>query len=164
MDTPVKLVDTTVTTISPAPSPSSVQPKQQPQSPSPSPQVQQQQQHVETPVPEVGENVFRTILKRLSQLEENVTLSQSYLEEQSRRLQEVFHDLEQSHRERMAVILEANKETLETSFTDLVRNVELHYVVHKNLLLQAIFRMISKIYTNIFLLKYIYIYICNTKP
>lgn len=67
------------------------------------------------------ESIFKTIMKRLSVLERNATLSYIYLEEQSKVLNEIFTHSMGREQERFEVLLNHYNRTLFRIFTDLVR-------------------------------------------
>ena len=73
------------------------------------------------PIPNSRESVFKTIMKRLSYLEQNLTLYQQYLEEQSHQFREIFTSLEVYQRKRLNSFLDLMNRTLYTQYETLVR-------------------------------------------
>ncbi|KAG0739848.1 hypothetical protein G6F57_006932 [Rhizopus arrhizus] len=52
------------------------------------------------------ESIYKTIMKRLSVLEHNMTLSQRFLDEQNKVLNDVFLEMERKHQEQLIVLIE----------------------------------------------------------
>ncbi|KAI8979673.1 UNC-like C-terminal-domain-containing protein, partial [Mycotypha africana] len=57
------------------------------------------------------ESIYKTIMKRLNQLELNMTLSQRYLEDQNQILNDVFLEMERKHQEQLIILIGHLNET-----------------------------------------------------
>lgn len=55
---------------------------------------------------ETQESIYKTIMKRLNVLEHNMTLSQRFLDEQNKVLNEVFLGMEKKHQEQLMMLIE----------------------------------------------------------
>ncbi|SCU95325.1 LAMI_0F02014g1_1 [Lachancea mirantina] len=64
------------------------------------------------PSPSTEDSIFRNIMKRLSALEANATLSILYIEEQSKLLAKTFQTLEESQEKKLDMLLEVFNQTI----------------------------------------------------
>ncbi|KAI8384291.1 UNC-like C-terminal-domain-containing protein [Radiomyces spectabilis] len=73
------------------------------------------------------ESIYKTIMKRLNVLEQNATLSQRYLDEQNRMLNDVFTDMEKRHQEQLISLLGRLNETASNRIENMKRRYEQWY-------------------------------------
>jgi hypothetical protein len=70
------------------------------------------------------ESIYKTIMKRLSVLEQNMKLSQRFLDEQNKILNDVFVDMERKHQDQLILLIGHLNETASQKID--------HMVNHKN--------------------------------
>ncbi|KAF7722137.1 hypothetical protein EC973_003681 [Apophysomyces ossiformis] len=68
------------------------------------------------------ESIYKTIMKRLNALELNMTLSQRYMDEQNKMLNDVFMDMETRHQEQLLLLIGHLNETASTRIENMERN------------------------------------------
>ncbi|GAN11072.1 conserved hypothetical protein [Mucor ambiguus] len=99
-----------------------------PQSPSPVPQQPK-------PIPpnvhqkegSTQESIYKTIMKRLNVLEVNMTLSQRFLDEQNKILNDVFMDMEKRHQDQLILLIGHLNETASYKIDSMKRRYEQWY-------------------------------------
>lgn len=99
---------------SPAPTATTSQQKQSPPPPPPKADT-----YIAPPL-NTQDSVFKTILKRLTRLEENLTLSIGYIEDQGSRVRELFIAMEAQQREKLEGFIEDVDERLREDFEGVV--------------------------------------------
>ncbi|ORX61698.1 hypothetical protein DM01DRAFT_1332288 [Hesseltinella vesiculosa] len=73
------------------------------------------------------ESIYKIIMKRLSALEQNATLSTQYLDAQNHMLNDMFTEIEKRHQEQLMVVLERLNETASSRIDSIKRRYELSY-------------------------------------
>jgi hypothetical protein len=73
------------------------------------------------------ESIYKTIMKRLSVLEHNMTLSQRFLDEQNKVLNDVFLEMERKHQEQLIVLIEHLNGTASQKIETMKRRYEQWY-------------------------------------
>ncbi|KAI9248786.1 UNC-like C-terminal-domain-containing protein [Phascolomyces articulosus] len=73
------------------------------------------------------ESIYKTIMKRLNALELNVTLSQRYLDEQNKMLNDVFINMEKRHQDQIILLLGRLNDTASTRIDGMKRRYEQAY-------------------------------------
>ncbi|KAK4512910.1 NAD(P)-bd_dom domain-containing protein [Mucor velutinosus] len=99
-----------------------------PQSPLPAPQQPK-------PIPPIAhqkegstqESIYKTIMKRLNVLEVNMTLSQRFLDEQNKILNDVFMDMEKRHQDQLILLIGHLNETASYKIDSMKRRYEQWY-------------------------------------
>ncbi|KAI7905103.1 UNC-like C-terminal-domain-containing protein [Cokeromyces recurvatus] len=73
------------------------------------------------------ESIYKTIMKRLSILEINMTLSQRFLDDQNKNLNDVFIDMEKKHQEQLIMLIGHLNETASYKIDSMKRRYEQWY-------------------------------------
>ncbi|KAI8879483.1 hypothetical protein K501DRAFT_336031 [Backusella circina FSU 941] len=73
------------------------------------------------------ESIYKTIMKRLNALEVNATLSQRYLDDQNKMLNDVFTDMEKRHQEQLMMLISHLNETASHKIDSMKRRYEKWY-------------------------------------
>ncbi|KAI9496256.1 UNC-like C-terminal-domain-containing protein [Zychaea mexicana] len=73
------------------------------------------------------ESIYKTIMKRLNALELNATLSQRYLDEQNKMLNDVFMSMEKRHQDQIVLLLGRLNDTASTRIDGMKRRYEQAY-------------------------------------